>query len=434
MDEISSSTICILDNGLFVSWAEKLAQSFGRTLYYSPWKSAFPRFNQAVVGQNLTGVERVYDFWDAFPDVDIFCFPDIYDGDLQQYLRSLGKPVWGGGKSEDLEIFRWQTKQTLKKLGLPVQPVAQFTGLKALRKHLKGVSNKYVKIDRMRGSMETFHHEDYQLSEPRLNELEHSMGAAAEEGNFIVEDAIDNAVEAGYDGYCIDGKFADIAMQGYEIKDAGLIGAIKAYDELPEPVRIVNESIAPTLLSLGCRGFFSTEVRVQKDGEPFLTDPCCRAGSPPNELYQEVYSNWPEIIWGGAHGELIEPKPVCKFGVEVMIHSTWADKNWEAVYYPEKVAQWVKLRNMTRIGDVNYVAPQDVGLPEIGAVIGIGDTLLEAIKHVKENASEVEGYQIEIRMDSIVTALDTIREGDKLGMTFSDDPLPTVKEVAVALE
>ena len=36
----------------------------------------------------------------------------------------------------------------------------------------------------------------------------------------IVEEAIDDAVEIGYDGYTIDGKYPQNAMWGIEIKDA----------------------------------------------------------------------------------------------------------------------------------------------------------------------------------------------------------------------
>jgi hypothetical protein len=49
-------------------------------------------------------------------------------------------------------------------------------------------------------------------------------------------------------------------------------------------------------------------VRCTKDGKAYLIDPCCRAGSPPNELYQLMISNLADVIWYGAEGLVIEPE------------------------------------------------------------------------------------------------------------------------------
>jgi hypothetical protein len=430
-DDLSRQTILIYDHGLFVSWAEKLTQYFGRVLYFCPWKTMFPEFRYYLIGENLPGVERVYEFWDVVDQVDIFFFPDIYDGDLQLHLRSLGKRVWGGAKSEELELNRYETKQLLREIDLPVNPVAKITGTDVLRKHLQKVRNKYVKMSNMRGDMETFRHDDYFLSESRLDELDNKLGAAKEAARFVVEDPVEDAVEVGFDGYTIDGKFPGIGIQGYEIKDAGLIGVVRPYEELPEGLQQVNAKLSPILQNYEHRGFFSTEVRIQKNGKPYLIDPCMRCASPPSELYQETYSNWGEIIAAGSYGETVDPNPLCKYGVEVIVRSDWVDKNWLAIDYPKEIEQWVKLKNMTMIGDRRYIAPH--GFFEIGAVVAIDDTLIGAIKKVAEYSKQVRGFRVEIRLDSIVEGIETIRESVDLGVEFSDDPLPTAKEVSDAL-
>jgi len=432
--DLKDLTIYIYDYGLFASWALKLKEYFGRVLYFCPFKSGFPKSTQFAIGTGLEGVERVVDFWDHVHEADIFFFPDVYDGDLQEQLREMGYPVWGAGKGEELELYRWQTKQLLKKdLHLPVQPVERIIGMDDLRAHLANTENKYVKISMLRGDFETFHHINYNLSEPLLDEIEHKIGPYKFSKEFIVEDAIDNAVEIGYDGWTIDGLYPGFALQGYEIKDVSYIGSIRPYDKLPPPLLEVNEKLSPLFAAYNYRGFWSSELRVATDGKPYLTDPCCRAGSPPSELYQEVYSNWGDIIWAGAHGEITTPEVAGKFGVEVLIHSQWADLNWQALYFPPELRPNVKLRNLCQVEDIWYVAPQTVGLPEIGAVVAVGDSLLGAIKKVKEVCEQISGYMVDLPVKTLMDALEQVRAGEDQGILFSDAPLPSQKELAHVL-
>lgn len=431
---LSNKTILVRDYGLFATWAQKLSEEFGRVLYYCPYKSAFPRSQQYAIGTGLEGVERITNFWDHVDETDIFFFPDVYDGDLQVALRDMGKPVWGAGKGEELELMRWQTKMFLKKdLHLPVQPVERIIGVDALREFLMENENKYVKISMLRGDFETFRHDNYRLSEPILDDVEQKLGPYKESKEFIVEDAIDDAVEVGYDGFTIDGQFPDPGMFGYEIKDVAYVGVVRPYGKLPKQVLEVNEKLAPAFEEYNYRGFWSSEIRVGKDGKPYLTDPCCRAGSPPSELYQEMFHNWGEIIWAGAHGELVTPEPVGKYGVEVLVHSQWADQHWQAVYVEPGARQFVKLRNVCQIGDTLYVAPQVVGLPEIGAIVAVDDSLLGAIKKVKGYCEMVTGYSIDLNLDRVAEAVTTIKESQAQGIEFSDDPLPSEAQVAKVL-
>jgi hypothetical protein len=432
--ELSDKTIFVRDYGLFASWAQKLTEYFGRVLYYCPFKSAFPRSQQFVIGTGLEGVERVSNFWDHVEEADIFFFPDVYDGDLQEILRGMGYPVWGAGKGEELELMRWQTKMLLKKdLHLPVQPVERIIGIEDLRAYLQDTTDKYVKISMLRGDFETFRHDSYELSEPILDDIEQRLGPYKFSKEFVVEDAIDDAVEVGYDGFTIDGMYPDPAFFGYEIKDVSFVGAVRPYAKLPKQLREVNEKLSPVFEAYNYRGFWSSELRVPKDGKPYLTDPCCRAGSPPSELYQEMFSNWGELIWEGAHGRVAKPLPTAKYGVEVLIHSQWADQHWQAIYVPPEIRQWVKLRNLCQVDDTWYVAPQVVGLPEIGAVVAVDDSLIGAIKKVKHYCSQVTGYSIDLNLERITEAVDTIQQAKELGIPFSDDPLPTKSQIANAL-
>lgn len=426
---LSNKVALVADNGLFCSFAQTLAREYGRVLYWTPWWSAFPKSNDRLIGSGLDGIERVNEFFDVVDQADIVIFPDVYMGDLQTWLESKGKRVWGGRYGEELELDRWGLKRFLKKVGLPVPPGKRMVGIDALRQYLKEKDNVWVKVSLVRGDFETRHSQSYRLIEPWLDYLEHKLGAKKFVEEFIVEDAIEPAVEVGYDGYTVDGNWPETAIYGYEIKDTGYMGCVRPYQELPEPVREVNTKLAPALARYHYRGNFSTEIRYTPAKEPFLIDPCARLGSPPSEVYQELYSNWGEIMWGGAVGEMVEPKVVAKYAVEALIHSSWADKEWAPIYMEDDVRKWVKLRNHTRIAGKDYVVPQDVGLPEIGAVVGIGDSLIEAIQKCVEHAKQLEGFDIDIKLNALDEALVEIQKAEELGVTFSDDPLPTSEEV-----
>jgi hypothetical protein len=205
-------------------------------------------------------------------------------------------------------------------------------------------------------------------------------------------------------------------LSGIEIKDLGFAGVFKGYEEFPEPLRKYNDAVAPVLKRYGYRGFMSSEVRIDCNKKGVMIDACQRAASPPNELYQEFYVNLPEIIWKGANGVMVNPRPVSKFGAEIMIHSTWADKNWQPVDVPKSMRKFVKLRNATIIEGRQYVIPQSVGLPEIGAVIGYGTTLKEAMQMCNEVAESVSGYYIHIPSEALDKAQEEVEKCEKFGL------------------
>jgi hypothetical protein len=155
-------------------------------------------------------------------------------------------------------------------------------------------------------------------------------------------------------------------------------------------------------------------------------------GTPSNELLQELFDGWPETLWHGAEGRLVSPKPKAKFGCLAVIHSEWAVNDWQSLKYPRELDKAVKLRFHSRIGGKDYVAPQIVGIPDLGCVVGTGNTLLAAISECKQRASEIKGFQVEVSLGSIDKALDVIKEGEKLGVRFGDQPLPSAEQVRKA--
>lgn len=402
--------VLVFDNGLFLEIARRLAKDFGKVLYYAPWTTGYPRSNMLRIGQGVKEVIRVADPWEHIDDTDLFVFPDCYEAGLQEYLAGKGKRVWGCRNGAELELDRVKSKELCADLGIDIGPYQQIVGLGALRKHLQKHKNQFVKISATRGDMETFSAPSYEEVEPRLDELEHNLGAKKKIMEFIVEDGISPAIESGYDGYTIDGKFAKNAIVGVEVKDKAYVGRTMRYSDMPKQIQYVNDRLSTALKRYGYRGFISTEVRCTPDGKAYLIDPCSRAGSPPSELYQEMIGNLADIIWHGSEGTLVEPEYTAKWGAEVLLLSDWADKNWQQVTFPREVRDNLKLRNFTVIDGEHYVIPQSTGMPEIGAVVALGDTPKEAIEECKRIAAKIDGYSIEKPLVALDEAFSDLRE------------------------
>lgn len=416
-EDLSKLTVMIVDNGLFSDIGQRIAPTFKKVYYWSDWIGAFPSSSKLLPGDGFEDIERVKWKWPAIEKSDLIIYPDVYYGDEQKAVEAMGKRVWGARRGEMLELDRVHTKEMLKSLGEPVGGYEVITGIDDLRKYIKENPNVWVKLSCNRGDAETFHAESYDLIEPRIDEIEHRMGAKASIVEFIVEDNIDAITELGYDGYTIDGKWPKRSFFGLERKDKGFIGRVIEWDEFPPVMRHSNEVLSPYFEKHGYRGFYSSELRISNLETAYLIDPCTRAASPPHEIYLEIFDNWPEIFWHGANGEMVDPNPVAKYGCCAMIHSTWGIKNWLPLRLPESVRQWVKLRNHCRIDGVDYFVPQaDSELPEIGAVIGIGDTMQEAEDHLRENAEQIKAYDVDIKLDCFDDMKEEIDGAAKLGI------------------
>lgn len=428
MSDYSKRRVLVYDSGLNVGLANALSRDFGEVLYFTNWSRAFPSMTEVVSGHGYEGVKRITDFWSHVNDVDLFVFPDCYNGDLQVYLDSIGKRVWGSRKGSNLELCRWNTKDLMKSVGLPLQPCQRVRGLKELRAVLKDKTNCFVKISSWRGDMESWHHINYELSEPRLDELAFRLGPVQHMAYFIIEDAIETEIEVGYDGI-FTGSWPNFAMQGYEKKDCGLLASIMPYDELPEEVREVNEKLEEFLKESKYRNFLSTEIRIGEDSLPYLIDVTNRAPIPSSSIQIANYKNLADVLWQGAAGESVPIEYRAKFGAEAMIYSDWAHKHWMTVKVTEEVQPYVNLFNSLNLGkEIEAVIPsfQDLAVigNEIGSVIGLGDTLEEAIEECREHAKGIEGMGLDIQTNSFESLLPQIQEAQEKGMKFSDGPIP----------
>jgi hypothetical protein len=415
---LSSKTVMVVCSPLFISFSERLTRDFGRVLLYVPTSGTFVTMNQGLVGTGIPGVEKVDSiFGPHFEETDLFVFPDIGHAELQVQLEKMGKRVWGGRRGEELEQYREVCKKLMEKVGLPVAPWRIIKGMTALRAHLKTHKDQHIKINVYRGLTETFFAPNPDAVSAKLDDLQNEFGAFKETCPFIVEDDLPDCVEVGTDVYCIDGAYPSKTLVGIEVKDCGYCAEFVEWEAIPEPIRRWNELMAPDLARYGYRGFLSTEIRIGEDKVPYQIDACCRAGSPPSELYQEFYLNLSEIIWEGAAGNLVDPEPAAKFGAQIVLTSSWANGHLQPISFPEKYARNIKLFDYVVVDGKRFVLPLDEDTTAIGAVIGWGDTMDAALDMVREAGEAIEGYGIKFAVGPAEQAVEEMRKLDELGVS-----------------
>lgn len=416
MKPASEVTALVVSNGLDVSLAAKLAETYKRVMFWVPQDDEFPRLNDGMIGRGIGDIEVIDDPWGkAYDEADLWVFPDLGFGGLQLRLESEGKIVWGSRNGEEMEQDRIAMKAHLAALGLPVNDWEKVKGFTALRKYLEAHKDVYVKVSKWRGSWETLYSEDYATSKPVLDERELQLSGVSEELEFIIEAKLDGAIEMATDSWTIDGQFPSGTLVGIEQKDACYAGRFMPQSEVPSPLREVNQKLSQTLKNYGYRGFWSPETLIV-NGKPYLNDPCCRIPSPPGELYLEFYTNLAEIIWAGANGKMVDPQLIAPIGVQLVMSSEWSDCHWNTFSWPAKYDRNVKLREACKIGGKYQSIPQGIGLNQPGSIIGWGETLDDAEKMVREVADSIKATNLRVPLDAFEQIRQTLTEAEKVGL------------------
>jgi hypothetical protein len=428
LQDYSQKKVCVVDNGLFLETSVKLAEFFGTVYYYSPWQETNPRSINQAIGFGIPGITRANNIFKIIDDVDLWVFPDLYYSDLQLHLESLGCRVWGSREGENLELNRVECKKILKELKLPVGPFVVITGLDNLSEYLKEHDNQFVKVSVTRGDFESFSSPNYNLIKSRLDRLANDLGIVQEIARFIVEDEIEG-VELGYDGYCIDGEFPESALLGLEIKDLGYIGRYQPYASMPKEITDFTRAIGPFMKENRYRNFCSTENRITPELVSYMNDFCGRQGSPPSELYINMFGkNLADILWFGAEGKLVSPDCPYEWGMSVCIYSDWLDKNCLAVEFPAELRDNIKFRNAMVVDGKYYCVPQNEGIPVIGDIVAMGHSLQEVRDKISDISKEIKGYKVELNIGSLDKAQEEIEKLAEIGVDFEPRKLSSPPE------
>jgi hypothetical protein len=421
MKPTSEVICCVVDHGLFLPIALKLAEQMGKVYYWSPWDDCAPKVEKGIIGDGFENLHRVESIWDIKSECDLFVFPDVGFAGLQKELVSQGYAVWGHHGADELETKRGLFLDTLEDVGMLVPDYDIVLGLTKLREFLKDKEDLWIKISRWRGDWETFHWRDWEHDEVTLDFYAYHFGPAKELIKFYVFKTIDTDIEDGIDTYCIDDQFPKTVMHGMECKDKSYLCSIQLMEDVDERVRIVPEKFGPVLGKYGYRGFFSCEVRIKDDDSNFI-DPTCRAASPPSQVMTELFGNLGDIIWQGANGILVEPEPTAAFGVQALLTIDRSKDEWVVLDVPEEIRQWVKCGFACEIDGKICIPPHPLE-SMVGWLVATGDSIEEAIDNLKEYAGQLpDGVSCDV--DSMAHLLKEAETAKEQGIELTEQEIP----------
>ena len=355
-------------------------------------------------------------------DIDLFVFPDIQHSGLQDELRSQGYPTWGSGLGDRLEMNREKFHATLADLGLDVPPFEVVVGLTALREHLRDQQDKYIKVSKYRGNFETAHWRNWDEDEGMLDAWAVEFGPLKELVRFLVMDAIETDIEVGGDTYNVHGQFPKTMLQGFEWKDKGYFGSVLPVTKMPNQIRMVNQAFAPVLKGMSYCNFWSMELRI-KGEKTYPTDPCCRCPCPGTASQTMIYENLGEIIWKGAHGELVEPVISAQFTADCVLTVKCEKGGWSTVKFPESLREWLWLRGGCLVDGRDVFPPNEAHADEIGWVRAQGNTIEETLDAMKAHVADLPDG-VTAHTQSLFDLLKEIHKAEDEGMEFTDQKVP----------
>jgi hypothetical protein len=264
----------------------------------------------------------------------------------------------------------------------------------------------------------TWHSINYATSRQHLDNLAVRLGAKQDIMKWLVTKPIDKAIEAGIDTICIDGKYPKKCITGIEVKDASYVCKVVDFDKMPDEIKETADALSEDLKKYRHRNFCSTENRIQGKGKSFPIDLTMRGGIPPYEIHIELIKNLAEVIYKGASGEIVEWEIEFEYACQVTIIAHEAEEDYQCIQFPKEIKPFVKLRSFVIQDGDYYIVPSPLKLIEVGAVLGFGHTLKEAIDHCKKNAEQVKGFKIVIDTEKLDSAEKELEKAKEMGINL----------------
>lgn len=427
MKDISEVTCCVVTSGMYVPMAQRMAEEAKRVITWNPDCREFPSLKQFCIGDGFENFESVREFWPMLKEIDLFAFPDCHLPDLQEYLESVGKAVWGSRHGMDYELGRERFMDLLVKLDLDVPPHVIKVGVTELRDYLEDKSDIYVKISRYRGDMETFRWRNWAMDSGWIGWLRVNFGPLCEHIRFLCFDKIDTPLEIGGDTINVDGQWPKQMLCGTETKDKCFFSSVTEREQMPEQIQIILEAIAPTLSRCKYRNQMSFEVRVKGD-KFFWIDYTGRAGLPSTASQHKLMRNFGAVIWAGANGELLEPDYEYRFSIECMITTKPDAQCWDVVEIPEELKPWAQFSNCCYVDGCYGFPPDELHAGDLGWLICVGNTPQEVLDKSKELADLLpDGLNADV--ESMVDLIKELEIAKEAGIELSAKPMPPVEEV-----
>ncbi|GEM_PF-1278645 len=417
-----SKKVLIWDCDYGTELAARFAKDGHDTLYYTEWPESHSHFNKFAVGLGMDGIKKIKHFFKYYKDVDYIIFMETGRGDLCNDLRKekIANPdsslpyIFGAGLGEKLELKRAWAKEIQKQVGLPVAPYKIIKGVEGVINYLKKNPGKWIKQDIFRGDKETFYAEDEYGARTELNYLRPKIGPFEETYEFIVEDPVKDAVEAGWDLFFNGNDFLKPYLWGY-CQDWFYVG--KFTDKMPPVLEDVAVRIKPILQELNYRGIISIECQVVKDGTGFVTDWTTRFPLPLGFAYEYGLKNFSDVMFAVAEGKDIELDIKNKYIGYMEVQSMDVQDSWLKVTFPEKYKDNIKLRKPTKVEGNYYAIPT---IDEVlCAVVDSNSNMKNMFERICDIGTQIKASGCDAGQASDAYGIyEEIKKGKKRGLDF----------------
>ena len=294
--------------GMHVETARQLGREGHDVVYYSPYHTAYAEFRNAGCGVGCPEIKKVLDFGSHIESVDCIVIPDVGMGDLADYFRSVGKPVFGGGKAEILEQDRRKCFEILDSVGVKYPKSHYVTGVtEAIKKCGEIIAQKsetnqmasgkcFVKVNVFRGDVDTFPVDNLETAQGMFDDMRVAFGPHAEDIEICVQETV-NGFECGADLFFNGEKFVGPYMVGFE---DGMDYVGKITDDLGF-MKADCDKIATHLKASGYRGAFSFEG-IWDGKDMYFIDLTMRYPMPLGMMYNEYANKLSDLIYEIANG------------------------------------------------------------------------------------------------------------------------------------
>lgn len=404
----------VVDNGLFIAVAFRLARDGYKVHYWTPWENASPLAREMAPGTGLEdrGIFRCNDRMAVLEDgIDLVAIPDLYHEGFQQFIGTHSDvPVFGPGRGQRLENDRWFLKELLHNADCDVAAAELIDGVSALQEYVADPENakNIIKVSLLRGDMETF---DGSKGSAVVwaDDLKHRIGPIGERVHFISEGIIPDAIEVGIDRFYKQGEMLGSPLLGFEVKQSGVYLGTTDFDI--RPFKPLERTISRFLAGTDYNCFFSDEIRRTKEGHMFLIDATTRVPSPPGEVMLAAMKRFDDVVfgkppdWNGHH-----------WFAEIGMYSDWLKDHYLEITVPDDVRDHFSFRCYCRIDGKDWAIPQDSKDSRFGSAFGVGKTAEEAMRMADEVADAVTAHCAE--HDSAKKALEEVEKAADYGLSI----------------
>ena len=414
LNKIMQSThdkVLIVDTNLGLDHALKIGERY-KTYYAISHCEPYPKLENNISGYGFNQITKISDFGKGLDQgANIVIFIDSGFGYLADYLRKQGYYVIGSdGKTERLELDRVYVREVLSSLGVDIPPARVVKGIDGVIQAIKEAKGKvFVKISKVRGSVETFGTDD-----PYEAEIILSQGGFKIFGDsvkFVVEEELDG-IEIGVDTWFDGTNFVPIVAETIEMKGNGNatkftpINKSIWYDTL---MKIRPYLQANGYVGMFClEGFFDgTTIRVT-DVTPRFPFICSHA-------YPRSIKNYPDFLVSLAKREPIIPDISYKYSVQIGVYTDDPD-TWRVIHYDRDDIDWIAFRRVAKKGGKYWFVPGDyvvsVAVAEGNNIFDVAIDAINRADAVSITNSYHTGYNF------LIYLRDIIEKAQSLGYYF----------------